>query len=202
MDLEYNPKREAVAARKLAAEAKGAERQRWITAALAWSELTRLPGSAEGNLAEESPTWQLVAGAKRCAFPTPSQAARSAFRGKCDAAPVYDLNSSLARLTPPAEALRPDCRVRSIIWALSLGRLRRRPAAQPDRRSLRPFGAVGPSLRADFASSSGTGSAGHGRCGGPARMHGLRGSALKPPAPKRRGHARSSSSSRRIFRHQ
>lgn len=70
MDLEYDPKREAVAAMKLAAETNG-ERQRWITAALAWSELTRLRGSAEGNLAEESPTWQLVAGARRYAFPHP-----------------------------------------------------------------------------------------------------------------------------------
>ena len=32
---------------KLAAEAKGAERQRWITAALAWSELSSLRGAAE-----------------------------------------------------------------------------------------------------------------------------------------------------------
>jgi len=42
MNLEYDPEREAVAAMKLAAEADGAERQRWIDAALAWLELTRL----------------------------------------------------------------------------------------------------------------------------------------------------------------
>jgi hypothetical protein len=76
MDLEYDPKREAVAAMKLAAEANGAERQRWITAALAWSELTRLRGAVE----EASPKRQLVAGARRSAFPTPSQAARPSFR--------------------------------------------------------------------------------------------------------------------------
>jgi hypothetical protein len=46
MDLQYDPEREAVAAMKLAAEADGPERQRWITAALAWSELTRLRGAA------------------------------------------------------------------------------------------------------------------------------------------------------------
>ena len=76
MDLEYDPKREAAAAMKLAAEANGAERQRWITAALAWSELTRLRGAVE----EASPKRQLVAGARRSAFPTPSQAARPSFR--------------------------------------------------------------------------------------------------------------------------
>lgn len=68
MDLEYDPKREALAAMKLAAEANGAERQRWINAALAWSELTRLRGAADDKLAEESPTRQLVAGARRSAF--------------------------------------------------------------------------------------------------------------------------------------
>jgi hypothetical protein len=52
MDLEYDPKREAAAAMKLAAEAKGAERQRWITAALAWSELSSLRGAAEHNVPE------------------------------------------------------------------------------------------------------------------------------------------------------
>jgi hypothetical protein len=67
MDPEYDPKREAVAAMKLAAEANGAERQRWITAALAWSELTRLRGAVE----EASPKRQLVAGARRSAFPYP-----------------------------------------------------------------------------------------------------------------------------------
>ncbi|GGI30828.1 hypothetical protein GCM10010987_61380 [Bradyrhizobium guangdongense] len=44
MNVEYDPEREAVAAMKLAAEADGAERQRWINAALAWIELTRLRG--------------------------------------------------------------------------------------------------------------------------------------------------------------
>ncbi|MDE5462131.1 hypothetical protein GWG67_15845 [Bradyrhizobium sp. CSS354] len=44
MDSSYDSEREAVAAMKLAAEADGLERQRWITAALAWSELTRLRG--------------------------------------------------------------------------------------------------------------------------------------------------------------
>lgn len=45
MDGDYDPEREAIAAMKLAAEADGAdgaERQRWINAALAWIELTRL----------------------------------------------------------------------------------------------------------------------------------------------------------------
>lgn len=42
METEYDPEHEAVAAMKLAAEADGAERQRWINAALAWIELTRL----------------------------------------------------------------------------------------------------------------------------------------------------------------
>ncbi|WGD55559.1 hypothetical protein QA641_17730 [Bradyrhizobium sp. CB1650] len=45
MDVEYEPEREAFAAMKLAAEADGAERQRWINAALAWIELTRLRAS-------------------------------------------------------------------------------------------------------------------------------------------------------------
>src|SRR6478735_11039513 len=76
MDPPYDCEREAVAAMKLAAEANGAERQRWITAALAWSELTRLRGAVE----EASPKRQLVAGARRSAFPTPSQAARPSFR--------------------------------------------------------------------------------------------------------------------------
>ena len=54
MNLEYDPKREAAAAMRLAAEADGADRLRWIRAALAWSELTRLraasghdPGAAQ-----------------------------------------------------------------------------------------------------------------------------------------------------------
>jgi len=42
MNVEYDPEREAFAAMKLAAEAEGNERQRWISAALAWIELTRL----------------------------------------------------------------------------------------------------------------------------------------------------------------
>ncbi|NYG44863.1 hypothetical protein GGD67_002311 [Bradyrhizobium sp. IAR9] len=46
MDVEYDPEREAFAAMKLAAEADGAERQRWINAALAWIELIRLRASA------------------------------------------------------------------------------------------------------------------------------------------------------------
>ncbi|MDH2356789.1 hypothetical protein QCM80_40180 [Bradyrhizobium sp. SSUT112] len=41
MEIEYAPEREAVAAVKLAAEADGAERQRWINAALAWIERKR-----------------------------------------------------------------------------------------------------------------------------------------------------------------
>ena len=44
METEYDPEHEAVAAMKLAAEADGAERQRWINAALAWIELTRPAG--------------------------------------------------------------------------------------------------------------------------------------------------------------
>jgi hypothetical protein len=71
MDLQYDPNREAVAAMKLAAESNGAERQRWITAALAWSELTRLRGAGEDNLPEGWPTRQLVTGARRGAFPDP-----------------------------------------------------------------------------------------------------------------------------------
>jgi hypothetical protein len=42
MDIQYDPKREASAAMKLAAEADGAERQRWINAVVAWIELTHL----------------------------------------------------------------------------------------------------------------------------------------------------------------
>ncbi|MHC4047539.1 hypothetical protein [Bradyrhizobium sp. 23AC] len=44
MDIEYDPEREAVAAMKLAADADGAERQRWIILALAWQEIARVPG--------------------------------------------------------------------------------------------------------------------------------------------------------------
>jgi hypothetical protein len=56
MESSYDSEREAVAAMKLAAEADGLERQRWITAALAWSELTCLRGKAEDNLPEGCPT--------------------------------------------------------------------------------------------------------------------------------------------------
>ena len=70
MALEYDPNPEAAAAMKLAAEAKGAERQRWITAALAWSELNSLRGAAEHNVTEGRPT-QLVTGARRSASPHP-----------------------------------------------------------------------------------------------------------------------------------
>lgn len=73
MDLQYDSEREAVAAMKLAAEADGAERQRWITAALAWSELTRLRAAAEHNVPEGWPTRQLVTGARRSASPTRSK---------------------------------------------------------------------------------------------------------------------------------
>jgi hypothetical protein len=75
MDLEYDPTREAAAAMKLAAEANGAERQRWITAALAWSELNSLRGAAEHNVPEGWPTRQLVPGARRSAslHPLPSR---------------------------------------------------------------------------------------------------------------------------------
>src|SRR3954470_17262448 len=72
MDLEYDPKREAAAAMKLAAEAKGAERQRWITAALAWSELDSLRGAAEHNVPEGWPTQQLVTDARCSASSHPS----------------------------------------------------------------------------------------------------------------------------------
>jgi hypothetical protein len=48
MDIEYDPEREAVAAMKLAADADGAERQRWIMLALAWQEIVRVPGSSSG----------------------------------------------------------------------------------------------------------------------------------------------------------
>lgn len=56
MDVEYDPEREAIAAMKLAAEADGAERQRWINAALAWVELTRLraPARRECDVTEEA----------------------------------------------------------------------------------------------------------------------------------------------------
>lgn len=55
MDIEYDPERDAFAAMKLAAAADGAERQRWINAALAWIELTRLrlPAGRERLLREE-----------------------------------------------------------------------------------------------------------------------------------------------------
>ncbi|MBH5370531.1 hypothetical protein [Bradyrhizobium glycinis] len=46
MDVEYDPEREAFAAMKRAGEADGAERQRWINAALARIELIRLRASA------------------------------------------------------------------------------------------------------------------------------------------------------------
>jgi hypothetical protein len=46
MDIQYDPEREALAAMKLAAEAHGAERLRWINATLAWIELTRLRAAA------------------------------------------------------------------------------------------------------------------------------------------------------------
>lgn len=49
MDIEHDPEREAVAAMKLAVEADGAERQRWIDAALAWIELARLGASGPGR---------------------------------------------------------------------------------------------------------------------------------------------------------
>ena len=39
MDIQYDAEREPLAAMKLAAEAHGAERLRWIDAALAWIEL-------------------------------------------------------------------------------------------------------------------------------------------------------------------
>ena len=55
METVYDPEHEAVAAMKLAAEADGAERQRWINAALAWIELTRLRVSGrERSWAEET----------------------------------------------------------------------------------------------------------------------------------------------------
>jgi hypothetical protein len=45
MDTEYDPDQEASAAMQLASEAHGAERQRWIRAAVAWIELrnSRVP---------------------------------------------------------------------------------------------------------------------------------------------------------------
>lgn len=71
MDFQYDPEREAVAAMKIAAEASGSERHKWITAALAWSELTRLRGAAEHNVPEGWPTRQLVTGARRSASYAP-----------------------------------------------------------------------------------------------------------------------------------
>jgi hypothetical protein len=46
MDIQYDPEREALVAMKLASEAHGAERLRWINTALAWIELTRLRPTA------------------------------------------------------------------------------------------------------------------------------------------------------------
>ena len=56
MDVEYDPECEAFVAMKLAAEADGAERQRWINAALALIELTRLrvPARRERGVTEEA----------------------------------------------------------------------------------------------------------------------------------------------------
>jgi hypothetical protein len=99
---------------KLAAEADGPERQRWISAALAWSELSHLRGAAEHNVPEGWPTRQLVTGARHNAASDPPSA-RIAFRAKCDAAPVYDLKSSL---------MRPEPRAGQASWVLG-----RRPSA-------------------------------------------------------------------------
>lgn len=71
MDIQYGPEGQAVAAMKLGAEADGPERQRWISAALAWSELTRLGGAAEHSVPEGWPTRQLVAGARRSSSSDP-----------------------------------------------------------------------------------------------------------------------------------
>jgi hypothetical protein len=76
MDLQYDPEREAAAAMKLAAEADGPERQKWLTAALAWSQLTRLPGAAEHNVPEGWPTRQFVTGASRSASSAPPLSSR------------------------------------------------------------------------------------------------------------------------------
>ena len=54
MNVEYDPEREAFTAMKLAAEADGAERQKWINAALAWIELTRLRPSFGRKSREET----------------------------------------------------------------------------------------------------------------------------------------------------
>ncbi|GGI34453.1 hypothetical protein [Bradyrhizobium guangdongense] len=54
MDIEYDPEREAVAAMKLAAEADGAERQRWIMLALAWQQIARIPGPSLGVNSEQA----------------------------------------------------------------------------------------------------------------------------------------------------
>ncbi|WP_375762556.1 hypothetical protein ACE10W_05075 [Bradyrhizobium sp. B025] len=43
MNIEYDPAHEAAAAMKLAAEAVGVERQRWIMLALAWQQIARRP---------------------------------------------------------------------------------------------------------------------------------------------------------------
>jgi hypothetical protein len=50
MDIQYDPEREALAAIKLAAEAHGAERLRWINAALAWIGLIRLRAPARDRV--------------------------------------------------------------------------------------------------------------------------------------------------------
>ncbi|MET4356304.1 hypothetical protein ABIC08_006267 [Bradyrhizobium sp. RT9b] len=42
MDSHHHPEREAEAAMKLAVATDGAERQKWISVAMAWQELARL----------------------------------------------------------------------------------------------------------------------------------------------------------------
>src|SRR3954447_22337582 len=55
MDIQYDPEREALAAMNLAAEAYGAERLRWINAALAWTELACLRAAARDRVNDGAP---------------------------------------------------------------------------------------------------------------------------------------------------
>ena len=75
MDLQFDSEREAIAAMKLAAEANGAERQKWITAALAWSELTRLRGTRGSVCRKGAPRGNSlpVHGAAPSPYPLPSR---------------------------------------------------------------------------------------------------------------------------------
>jgi hypothetical protein len=79
MNIQYDPEREALAVMKLDAEAHGADRLRWINAALAWIQLTRLRAPARdrvngGALASarvraKRRAWPPTRSASRCSCP-------------------------------------------------------------------------------------------------------------------------------------